>query len=264
MHDEIDRSLTREEIACFWDTGWITKKALFSIDEVRQIQACFDNLEAMADDLNGTGPCDGSHFVIGGRNGSRVIKRVVWAGGSQPYLLDIGRDPRLTVPCAQLLGSNRMDQLLSQAHFKRPGDGVVFGWHQDVQHRDKGDGTWTDVNGTGSFVQTLIVIDRMTADSGPLQFIPGSSKWGRVDFGNHDYDNPDYQSADPAQFRAEEAVTILAEPGDTLFFGPFTAHASFENTSQLYRRVFINGYAFPGANRREYPGDGAGRTIVVN
>ena len=264
MHEKVDRSLTEEEIDCFWETGWITKKALFGIDEIRQIQACFDNLESIADCLNGTGPCGGSHFVIDGTSGSQVIKRVVWAGGSQPYLLDVGQDPRLTVPCAQLLGSNQMDQLLSQAHFKRPGDGVVFGWHQDVQHRDKGNGTWTDVNGTGSFVQTLIVIDRMTADSGPLQFIPGSSKWGRVDFGNHDYDNPDYERANPAQFRAEEAVTILAEPGDTLFFGPFTAHASFENTSQFYRRVFINGYAYPGANQREYPGEGACRTIVVN
>jgi len=263
MHDAIDWSLTNEEIERFWEIGWITRKALFGADEVRQMQACFDNLESMADDLNGTGPRDGSHFVIGGSNGSRIIKRVVWAGGSQPYLLDIGQDPRLTVPCSQLLRSNKMDQLLSQAHFKRPGDGVVFGWHQDVQHRDKGDGTWTDVNGTGSFVQTLIAIDRMTADSGPLQFIPGSSKWGRVDFGNHDYDNPDYESADPPQFRAEEAVTILAEPGDTLFFGPFTAHASFENKSKHYRRVFINGYAYPGANRRQYPGDGAGRSIVV-
>lgn len=264
MHDEIDRSLTKEEIERFWEAGWITKKALFGIDEIRHIRACFDNLEKIADDLDGTGLCSGSHFVIDGSNGEQVIKRVVWAGGSQPYLLEVGQDPRLTVPCSQLLGSNNMDQLLSQAHFKRPGDGVIFGWHQDVQHRDKGDGTWTDINGTGSFVQTLIAIDPMTADSGPLQFIPGSSKWGRVNFGKHDYDNPDYEIADPPQFQEEEAVTILAEPGDTLFFGPFTAHASFENTSQLYRRVFINGYAYPGANRRQYPGDGAGRTIVVN
>ena len=264
MHGEIDCSLTKEEIVRFWEAGWVTKKALFSIDEVRRIQACFDDLEKMADGLDGTGPCNGSHFVLDGRNGSQVIKRVVWAGGSQPYLLKVGQDPRLTVPCSHLLGSTKMNQLLSQAHFKRPGDGVVFGWHQDVQHRDKGDGTWTDVNGTGSFVQTLIVIDPMTADSGPLQFIPGSSKWGRVNFGNHDYDKPDYEFVEPPKFREAEAVTILAEPGDTLFFGPFTAHASFENTSQLYRRVFINGYAYPGANQRQYPGDGAGRTIVVN
>jgi hypothetical protein len=24
------------------------------------------------------------------------------------------------------------------SHFKRPGDDVIFGWHQNIQHRDKG------------------------------------------------------------------------------------------------------------------------------
>ena len=39
--------------------------------------------------------------------------------------------------------------------------------------------------------------------------------------------------------------------------------ASFENTSGSYRRVFINGYASPGANHREYPGEGACRRLRV-
>ena len=54
---------------------------------------------------------------------------------------------------------------------------------------------------------------------------------------------------------------IASIPGDTIFFGPYTAHASVENTSDKYRRVLINGYASPGANRRVYPGDGAGRRL---
>ena len=89
-----------------------------------------------------------------------------WAGGTEPELLAIGNDERLTRPAADLLESSAMEQLLSQAHFKRPHDGVTFGWHQDIQHRDKGNDTWSDLNGRGSFVQTLIAIDDMTADSG--------------------------------------------------------------------------------------------------
>jgi ectoine hydroxylase-related dioxygenase (phytanoyl-CoA dioxygenase family) len=231
------------------------------MDEIDRMRACFDDLEAMAVELAGTGLSRGSYFVLGDKGGVQVIKRVVWAGGSQPYLLAVGEDPRLVAPAAALLGCDEMDQLLSQAHFKRPGDGVIFGWHQDIQHRDKGNDTWRDLNGRGSFVQTLIVIDEMTADSGPVQFIPGSSRWGRVDFGEHDYDDPRYQPRRPRQCRGEDVVTITAGPGDTLFFGPYTAHASFENTSSSYRRVFINGYAYPGANRRDYPGDGAGRRL---
>jgi ectoine hydroxylase-related dioxygenase (phytanoyl-CoA dioxygenase family) len=255
--------LSKDQVNDFHETGWITIESLFEHSEIEKMKRCFDALEQTAAGMSATGMRDGSYFVLGEKNAEQVIKRVVWAGASQPYLLEIGADPRLTRAAAQLLGSNEMEQLLSQAHFKRPHDGVVFGWHQDIQHRDKGNGTWTDVNGRGSFVQTLIVIDEMTEDSGPLQFIPGSSRWGPVDFGDHDYDDPDYTPKTPPGFHEDDSVIILANPGDTLFFGPYTAHASFGNTSDTYRRVLINGYAYPGANNRDYPGDGAGRKLVV-
>jgi Phytanoyl-CoA dioxygenase (PhyH) len=256
-------SLSTPEIQEYLDVGWITRRSLFSPDEIGKMRACFDDLERIAAGLPKSGLWDGSGFVLGEKDGTQVIKRVVWAGGCQPYLLGIGADPRLTVPVAELLGSGAMDQLLNQAHFKRPGDGVVFDWHQDIQHRDKGNGTWTDVNGRGSFVQTLIVLDEMTSDSGPLMFASGSSKWGRVDFGPHDYDNPGHATKRPPEFRDTDVVTISASPGDALFFGPYTAHASFENTSDDYRRVLINGYASPGANHRVYPGAGTGRRLTA-
>ena len=142
--------LSQEQIREFHDTGWLTMPGLFDADEVERMRACFADLEVMASSLDETGLLNGSYFVLGEKDGAQVIKRVVWAGGSQPYLLDIGEDPRLIAPAAALLGSAEMDQLLSQAHFKRPGDGVIFGWHQDIQHRDKGNDTWRDVNGQGS------------------------------------------------------------------------------------------------------------------
>lgn len=255
--------LSEREMDDYFSVGWITRKALFSESEVARIIDCFTELERTAAALQRTGPMAGSHFVLGEKDRQQIIKRVVWAGGCQPYLLEIGGDPRLTLPASQLLGSDAMEQLLCQAHFKRPGDGVVFGWHQDIQHRDKGNGTWRDVNGSGSFVQTLIVLDPMTPDGGPLKFIPGSSQWGPVDFGDHDYDDPNSTKQRPPQFDEAEAVTVLADPGDTLFFGPYTAHASFENKSPKYRRVLINGFAYPGANNRQYPGEGAGRRLTV-
>ena len=256
--------LTREQVEEFHEVGLIVLPGLFDAAEVGRIRRCFDELERMAAGMSGTGMNEGSYFVLGTKDDTRVIKRVVWAGGSQSYLLEIGADPRLTLPAAQLLGSDSMEQLLNQAHFKRPHDGVIFGWHQDIQHRDKGAGTWRDVNGKGSFVQTLLAIDDMSPDSGPLQFIPGSSRWGRVDFGDHDYDRPDYTPRTPPEFREEDVVTVAAKAGDVLMFGPYTAHASFENTSPTYRRVLINGYAQPGANNREYPGRGACRKLFVD
>ncbi len=255
--------LTPSEIELFFERGWIHKKSLFRASEIEKMRACFDDLEVLASNLTETSLFRGSHFVLSENDGEQVIKRVVWAGGSQPYLLEIGDDQRLTVPSSQLLASDTMEQLLSQAHFKRPNDGVIFGWHQDIQHRDKGNGTWRDLNGSGSFVQTLIAIDGMSADSGPLMFMPGSTQWGKAEFGDHDYDQQSGDAPRPVEFNEANAVTVLAEPGDVLFFGPYTAHASFENTSTSYRRVLINGYAYPGANGRVYPGDGSCRILSI-
>jgi hypothetical protein len=255
--------LSAGEVEDYFEVGWIIRRALFRDEEVARMRACFDELEQSASELTETGPYRGSYFVLGEKSGKQVIKRVVWAGGCQRYLLEIGNDPRLTAPCAQLLHSDEMDHLLSQAHFKRPRDGVVFDWHQDIQHRDKGNGTWTDVNGSGSYVQTVIALDEMTPDSGPLLFVRGSSKWGRVHFGDHASRDRCRAPNRRAPFPEEDAVTITAQPGDTLFFGPYTVHASFENTSNQYRRILINGYANPGANRRIYPGEGAGRRLTA-
>lgn len=250
------------EIQDFFELGWITRPALFTADEVARMRYCFDKLEGIAGNLHTTSLHQGAQFVLAEQQGAQVIKRVVWAGGCQPHLLRVGTDPRLTAPCAQLLQSPAMDHLLNQAHFKRPGDGVVFDWHQDIQHRDKGNGTWIDVNGHGSFVQTLIVLDEMTPDSGPLMFVPGSSQWGRMSLNGNAYaDSRPAMQQQPAW--ASDAVVVEAQPGDTLFFGPYTLHASFENTSPHYRRVLINGYASPGANGRVYPGSGRGRRLVM-
>ena len=74
--------------------------------------------------------------------GAVVVQRVVWAGGAEPVLLRLSEDARLVEPALELLGTEHCEQLLCQAHYKMPNDGVAFDWHQDIQHRDKGDDTW--------------------------------------------------------------------------------------------------------------------------
>ena len=149
----------------------------------------------------------------------------------------------------------------------RPGDKVIFDWHQDIQHRDKGVGTWKDVNGLGSYVQTALTVDPMTMDNGPLLFYPGSCKWGKVDFGtqeDYDYNPHQYLENMPSGFDEGKIVTVTAPAGSLLLFGPYTAHASFENKSAHSRKVLINGYAYPGSNGRIYPGSGKGIKVKVS
>jgi ectoine hydroxylase-related dioxygenase (phytanoyl-CoA dioxygenase family) len=60
---------------------------------------------------------------------------------------------------------------------------------------------------------------------------------------------------------ADRAETITGPAGSVIFFGPYAVHGSTPNASSVPRRVLINGYAYPGANGRVYPGEGSGRVL---
>lgn len=252
----------------FFERGWFVLPQVFDPDDIDKVRAAFDRLHARAQSLRKTQTHAGAYFVLEDRGlDSVVIQRIVWAGAAEPELLALSADARLVGPALQLLGSERCEQLLCQAHFKMPGDGVSFDWHQDIQHRDKGPGTWRDLNGRGSYVQTILLVDDMTSGNGPLKFIPRSGvrsdASGRLSSSSYDYSTP--MGADPvcAELDTTQAVTVTGRAGDVLFFGPYAVHGSVANGSSFPRRVLINGYAFPGANGRVYPGEGACRTLPL-
>jgi hypothetical protein len=218
----------------------------------------FDRLEAVARKLPATAMFRGSQFVID-RDGDETpsIRRIVWCGGAEPVLSEYGTDARLLRMASVLLGSWEMYQLINQAHFKRPGDGVEFPWHQDSSHRRYGGHEWRDVNGLGSYVQIVVALDEVTPENGPIMLAPGSCKLGHLGLA------PD--GALPAGLvDADKVVAPTLTPGSALLFGPYTLHRSLPNRSDSPRRVFINGFAYPGANSRTYPGAGAGRRVCLH
>ena len=245
--------LSSEETRTFHDSGVVVKRGLFREDEVLAVRAALERLYATAQTLPATGDHDGAFLVVSkpsDGHGPVVVQRVVWAGGAEPVLLRSSEDPRLVEPALDLLGTPCCEQLLCQAHYKMPNDGVAFDWHQDIQHRDKGGDTWRDVNGRGSFVQTILLVDDMTEENGPLEFVPTDAvaldASRRLVKGSVD---------------RSRAVSVTGRAGDVLFFGPYAVHGSMPNLSNKPRRVLINGYAAPGANKRVYPGRGACRVL---
>lgn len=250
-----------QQVRDFFERGYVVVEDLFSPAEVEEMRRAFDRLETFARLLGETRSFRGSLFVLErtprGRPLPHVrIHRVVWCGAAEPILGRYGRDPRLVRRAAQLLGSRSVDQLINQAHFKLPGDGVAFDWHQDSTHRRYGGPDWTDVNGRGSYVQAALALDDVTEDNGPLVFVEGSCRHGHVEPGS-DGRLPRHL-LDPARMRP---ATMRA--GSVVFFGPYTIHGSEPNRSDRPRRVLINGFAYPGANRRVYPGAGTGLHLEV-
>jgi ectoine hydroxylase-related dioxygenase (phytanoyl-CoA dioxygenase family) len=244
--------LTEEQIQEFFDRGFLVLRGVFTKNDLEKMVRATESILRSSRCLGlQTQVFKGSQFVFE----KNALHRVVWAGAHERDLLEIGADLRILGPVSQLLGSNEMDQLINQIHFKMPGDDVEFEWHQDSQHRGYGTSDWQDVNGKGSYVQTLIAIDEVTPEKGPVKFIPGSGRQGHLGLDKIE----DKESV----LEVDKAVAVLMQPGDIALFDPYVVHASTRNVSTTPRRVLINGYAYPGANRRQYPGEGSGRRLSV-
>ena len=165
-------TVTEQERAAFADDGFFLRRGAVPGARLQEARAAFDRLYGKAQRRGVTGLEDGAHFVLSGEATAPRVERIVWAGGAEPTLLVIAEDSAILGPALALLGSPECDQLLCQAHYKMPGDGVSFAWHQDIQHRDKGPGTWEDSNGRGSYVQTILLLDPMGPGNGALKFLP--------------------------------------------------------------------------------------------
>ena len=252
--------MSGEQVRAFYERGFVVVPDVFTAAELDTMRAAFERLQEAASELDAPAMVRGSQFVVERvrENGSSRVRidRIVWCGAAEPVLSAFGRDRRLVRLAAQLLGAGEMSQLINQAHFKLPGDGVAFPWHQDSTHRRYGRDEWKDLNGRGSYVQTIIAVDDVTEDNGPLEFLPGSCLRGHLDL------PPD--GALPHDLDPSRAVAATMRAGSVLLFGPYTIHRSLPNRSDHPRRVFINGFAYPGANSRVYPGDGAGRMVRID
>ncbi|HEV8549862.1 MAG TPA: phytanoyl-CoA dioxygenase family protein [Polyangiaceae bacterium] len=246
--------LTSAQIDEFYAQGFLILKQTFTSEEVASLRLGFERLEARAARLAEPGVVDGALFVVERRaSGALRIERIVWCGAAEPELLRLGRTEKIVVPAAELLGGPELDQLINQAHIKNPGDGTTFHYHQDSYHRRYGTELFTDVNGRGSFVQALTAVDPMSAENGGLWVVPASHLGGHI---------PTTDGRLPeGSFDAGAAVPLTLDAGDTVLFGPFTVHGSGLNAGNTPRRVFINGFACAGANRRDYPGAGQGFRI---
>lgn len=256
--------LAAEQLRFYNEQGYLVQRSLLSDSEVhilsdtinRAINAIYHDEELKsAFKPKAHVLSEGSVYVGGDSKGA--IARIVWVGAKYPELLAAGRDRRLLVPVSQILGSNGFDHLINQIHPKMPGDGVAFAIHRDIDNRRKFDPDWKDMNGKGSFVQTLIAIDSMRVDNGTIWVFEGSHKDDRPI-----KDNP-VLAGEYLSGAMGKPVPLLLNPGDVVFFHPNIVHYSLKNSSDKPRRVFINGFSSPFANHRPYPGEGSAQRILL-
>lgn len=254
--------LSPAQVEEFFEQGFTVVPDVFNSAEVAEMSAALDRLQDLAFRLGQTQIYNGSQFVLeevksGPNAGQKTIRRISWCGPAEPVLARFSIDQRLLSMAAQLLGSTEMNHLIQQVHYKLPGMAVKFDWHQDSLHRGFEEGQFKDLNGRGSYVQELVAIDDCTQENGPVLFIPGSNKLGHLS----ELAQP--QPGVALSYDPQRAVPAIMKAGSVALFGPYTVHGSSPNQSDKPRRVFINGFAFPGASTKIYLGDGAGRLVKL-
>lgn len=179
-------------------------------------------------------------------------------GKQEPVLAELGRDPRLLTLAADVLdqqalaavGEHSLYQIINQAHFKAPRDGVDFPWHQDSINRGVHTGRFADVRGNRSYVNIAVAIDPETTENGPLSVYAGSHKRGHLQTKSNAVRQGQFDWNFPREVGLSQLTraTPLLQPGDAIAFGMYVVHGSESNThSTQWRRAFINGFAWPSA-----------------
>jgi hypothetical protein len=230
---------TPEWIEQYREDGFAHIPGVFPESEVRELAAAFDEILALGEGYRQTTRQGLTEFRVIPIAGKPTLKFAKWAAALHPTLDRYRSSPRLLAVAMALLGYD-LRQITNQMHYKNPGDGVSFQFHQDCSFR-KPDSAYRNL-ATG-FLQIAIAVDESTVENGCLQFIPGSHKEARplLDGGYEGWEANGANQAVLARFPAP--VNGLMEPGDVMVWSPYTIHGSQPNRGSRSRRVYINGFA---------------------
>ena len=141
---------------------------------------------------------------------------------------------------------NNVKQLNNQFYFRLPGDGDSFAWHQDVMFRKPIERHPHIVDDDG-YLQTSIVVDEITNENSPIEYILGSNKLGNLKLDeNKNWKGLRGYMSNEIPYNARNLICKknlrTARRFDNLEFS-FTIHGSSQNLSNSSRMYYMNGFA---------------------
>ena len=138
---------------------------------------------------------------------------------------------------ARILRSRKVNLLYDQLFVKEPGTANRTRWHNDVPY-------WP-IEGY-QVLSLWVALDPTTAETGALEFVRGSHRWGRLYqpevFGRtvtDDYErNPNYEPVPDVELDrpAYDIFSFDLEPGDVYAFHGLVLHGAGGNCSETVRR----------------------------
>lgn len=153
-----------------------------------------------------------------------------------PVLRELVFHPRVTGPCAQLLGQPALRFWHDQVFAKPPHHPGVVPWHQDYSY-------WTRT-APACHITLNLMLDCADEANGCVQFVPGSHRWGLLPKLPFDAPLETIRAALPAT-AAWNPVPLPVRAGQATIHHSHTLHGSDRNRSDRWRRAAVLNYMGP-------------------
>lgn len=239
--------LSQQQISDFHTNGIIVIPNFFNKKEVTLVLTLANKLQQTANkNINSESSqimYHGAQIALGPVNDKNELLWVFAAGAAEPQLLSLARQKKLLIPVSQLLNSDTAEQLINLLQYRFPNGGSGENFFQDIKYRKTANANWQDINGKGSFVLCLIALEPLNITTGTIYYVPKSHLRGDLQLEKITTAEELYNSAN-----LETALPLSLNPGDLVIWHPYLVHGNFNKKFSVAKRLFINAFAYPGAN----------------
>jgi hypothetical protein len=230
MNSTLLRDITEDEIKTFEKDGVVCLRGILDGDWVTRMCAAIDRLIAAPTQW-------AADYAMLGRYDQYMYLY-------DDDFRDVGLFSPIGIAAAEVMRTKRATLLWDFFLVKEPGSTQKTFWHQDFGFN------WVDGWQTSS---TWVPLDVVTIESGAVEYIRGSHRWGRrfeplvpgtafADLGE-DYDGGEEMPNIEADRDKYEIVHFNTQPGDCVIHHFLTVHGAPSNSSVRRRRALCHRFA---------------------
>ena len=220
-----EHGLTQDQLAQFWEQGYVSLPGLFSADEAKQMSDAADELyNAPAVDPFNT------RYDFAKKDETSVLWKIDPFFDLHPVFRSAVFDRRILDALASIY-DGREPRLFKDKLIYKPPHSHGNGLHQDYN--------WWQGYPT-SLISVSVSIDPGTEANGCTVVYPRDPRRGFVGQAGS-FNNQKALEADDS-VTPQNAVKNLASPGDALLFHCFTPHEAGANTTDQFRRQLFLSY----------------------
>lgn len=224
--------VTDEQVAAFQRDGVALLRGVLSPEEVARLQGAAERIIARPTAL-------GADLTPAGKQGRFFGDYFVWR--QDPDFRWLALESALPAIAQRLMATRKVNLVWDHLLIKEPHTNVETPWHHDQPY------AWCDGTQNCSF---WVSLDHVTAESGAVEYIRGSHKWGRwfqaVSFNpTRAYQNEEFEPMPDIEGARNDydIVCFDTQPGDVVVQHLLTVHHAPGNATARRRRAVAVRYA---------------------